>query len=269
MLSVSGIHAMRLKPVARQSLSDAVFDQLSQEIVHGRMRPGAPLPSERALCDMLDVNRGAVREALKRLSQAGLISIQHGGGTRVLDFKQTASLDLLTRLLFRSDGTIDLRVARSVMEMRAAMAPDIARLAATRRSDEQSQQLAEIVASMAGLQHDLLALQGLALQFWDLLVLGSDNIAYQLAFNSLRLTYDRLREALVEVMGEELRDLAAYRSITDAVRRGDEAAAGRVARALMQEGSRGVLQLLAAIEESSGNDAPDNDEEEDDDDDRA
>ena len=68
---------------------------------------------------------------------------------------------------------------------------------------------------------------------------------------------------------EWFRDLAAYRSITDAVRRGDEAAAGRVARALMQEGSRGVLQLLAAIEESSGNDAPDNDEEEDDDDDRA
>ncbi|MFY0537298.1 GntR family transcriptional regulator [Nannocystis pusilla] len=49
---------MRLKPVARKSLSDAVFEQLSQEIVHGRMRPGAPLPSERALCDVLRVNRG-------------------------------------------------------------------------------------------------------------------------------------------------------------------------------------------------------------------
>ena len=124
---------MRLKPVARKSLSDAVFDQLSQEIVQGRMRPGTPLPSERSLCDMLRVNRGAVREALKRLSQAGLILIQHGGGTRVLDFKQTASLDLLDHLLFRHDGTIDLRVARSVMEMRAVMAPDIARLAARRR----------------------------------------------------------------------------------------------------------------------------------------
>ena len=54
---------MRLKPVARKSLSDAVFDQLSQEIVQGRMRPGTPLPSERSLCDMLRVNRGAVREA--------------------------------------------------------------------------------------------------------------------------------------------------------------------------------------------------------------
>lgn len=250
---------MRLKPVARKSLSDAVFDQLSQEIVHGRMSPGAPLPSERALCDMLRVNRGAVREALKRLSQAGLISIQHGGGTRVLDFRQTASLDLLNHLLFRRDGTVDLRVARSVMEMRAALAPDIARLAARRRSLEQVEQLGAIVAAMAGQEGDLLALQVLALQFWDLLVVVSDNIAYQLAFNSLRHTYDVMREALVEVMGEELRDRAAYRRIADAVEAGDDEAAAEVARALMQHGSRGILQLLTALEASSGGEEDDDD----------
>jgi GntR family transcriptional repressor for pyruvate dehydrogenase complex len=254
---------MRLKPVARKSLSDAVFEQLSQEIVHGRMRPGTPLPSERALCDVLRVNRGAVREALKRLSQAGLISIQHGGGTRVLDFKQTAGLDLLNRLLVHHDGTLDLRVARSVMEMRAAMAPDIARLAALRRTAEQLARLDEVVAAMAAQEHDLLALQVLALQFWDVLCLGSDNIAYQLAFNGLRHTYEGMREALVEVMGEELRDLLAYRRIADAVHRQDGEAAARSAQALMQHGSRGVMQLLAALEQSQG------EEEDDDDDDRA
>jgi len=250
---------MRLKPVARKSLSDAVFEQLSQEIVHGRMRPGAPLPSERALCDVLRVNRGAVREALKRLSQAGLIAIQHGGGTRVLDFKQTAGLDLLNRLLFHHDGTVDLRVARSVMEMRAAMAPDIARLAATRRSPGQALQLDEVVAAMAAQEEDLLSLQVLALQFWDLLALSSENIAYQLAFNGLRHTYEGMREALVEVMRDELRDLAAYRRIGDAVRRSDCDQAAAMAHALMQHGSRGILQLLAAIEESSGGEEDDDD----------
>lgn len=242
---------MQLKPVARQSLSDAVFEQLSQEIVHGRMRPGTPLPSERALCDMLRVNRGAVREALKRLSQAGLVTIQHGGGARVLDFKQTGSLHLLTRLLFQSDGTIDLRVARSVIEMRAALAPDIARLAARRRTRTQSRELALVVTAMAQSQDELLTLQALALRFWDALVLGSDNIAYQLAFNSLRHTYEGMREALVEVMADELRDLDAYREIAGAVERGDEDSSAKVARRLMEHGSRGVLQLLAAIQESS------------------
>lgn len=254
---------MQLKPVSRKSLSDAVFEQLSAEIVHGRMRPGAPLPSERELCDMLRVNRGAVREALKRLSQLGLVAIQHGGGTRVLDFKQTANLDLLTRLLFRSDGTIDLRVARSAMEMRAAMAPEIARLAAQRRTADQAAELVEMVGLMAQRGGELLALQSLALQFWDLLVLGSDNIAYQLVFNSLRHTYEGLREALVEVMSEELSDHAAYRGIAEAVRAGDEVRAAEVARGLMAHGTRGVLLLLAAIEESG-----DAEEREEDDDER-
>ncbi len=50
-----------LKPVRRQSLSDAVFDQLRDRIVSGAMRAGDPLPAERALCEALGVNRGAVR----------------------------------------------------------------------------------------------------------------------------------------------------------------------------------------------------------------
>ncbi len=240
---------MQLKPVARQSLSDAVFEQLSREIVHGRMVPGAPLPSERNLCDMLRVNRGAVREALKRLSQAGLVAIQHGGAARVLNFRQSGNLDLLTRLLFHSDGTIDLKVARSAMEMRAAMAPDIARLAARRRSPEQVHRLLELVAAMAEQPDQLPALQSLALQFWDVLVEGSDNIAYQLVFNSLREAYDRLRELLVEVLAAELRDLAAYRAIAEAVQRQDDLSAATVARALMEQGSSAIFQLIAVIEE--------------------
>lgn len=218
------------------------------------MVPGAPLPSERSLCDMLRVNRGAVREALKRLSQAGLVAIQHGGAARVLNFRQSGNLDLLTRLLFQSDGTIDLKVARSAMEMRAAMAPDIARLAARRRSPEQLHRLLELVAAMAERDDDLPALQLLALQFWDVLVEGSDNIAYQLVFNSLREAYDRLRELLVEVLAAELRDLAAYRAIAEAVQRQDDLSAATVARALMERGSSAIFQLIAVIEEEEGDD---------------
>jgi len=242
---------MQLKPVTRKSLSDAVFEQLSSEIVHGRMVPGVSLPSERTLCDLLRVNRGAVREALKRLSQAGLIVIQHGGGAKVLDYKQSGNLDLLTRLLFRSDGTIDLQVARSTMEMRAAMAPDIARLCARRRQPEHIHQIFELVAAMAARPDDLPALQTLALQFWDVLVQGSGNIAYQLVFNSLREAYERLRELLVEVLGAELRDLGSYRAIAEAVQRQDDLSAAAVARTLMEQGSTAIFQLIAAIEDDN------------------
>lgn len=254
---------MSLKPIERRSLSDAVFDQLQEAIVRGRMAPGTALPSERTLCEMLQVNRGAVREALKRLSQAGLVAIHHGGGTRVLDFKRTGSLHLLSQLLYADDGTINLKVARSVMEMRAALGPDIARLCARRASPAIERSLGELVTAMEAETGDLLALQELALRFWDVLVAGADNIAYELAFNSLRDTYDDLREVLVEVLAEELRDVGSYRAIADAIRRGDDLSATHVARALMEKGTRAIFQVIAALAEDAAPAAstPDDDEE--------
>ncbi|MCB9569326.1 MAG: FadR family transcriptional regulator [Myxococcales bacterium] len=241
---------MSLKPIERKSLSDAVYDQLSDAIVSGRMAPGSALPSERELSEMLKVNRGAIREARGRLSQAGLITIQHGGGARVLDFKRTANLDLLSQLLYTGEGTVDLKVARSVMEMRAALGPDIARLCARRKTPAIEARLATLVAAMEANQGDLATLQELAIQFWDVLVQGAENIAYELAFNSLRATYDDLREILVEVLAEELRDLGSYRAIAEAVRRGDDLSATHVARGLVEKGTQAIFQVLAALEDA-------------------
>ena len=60
------------KPIERKSLSRSVFEQLSEQILRGALSPGDNLPGERSLSDVLGVNRGAVREALKRLEQARL-----------------------------------------------------------------------------------------------------------------------------------------------------------------------------------------------------
>ena len=73
-----------LKPVARTNLSDQVFDQLRDKILAGEYEPGQRLPSERLLCESLEVNRSSVREALKRLEHVRLISTRQGGGSRVL-----------------------------------------------------------------------------------------------------------------------------------------------------------------------------------------
>ena len=242
---------MALQRIAKRTLSDEVFDQLSEEIVRGRMAPGANLPPERTLVEMLGVNRGAVREALKRLVQAGLVSIQQGGGTTVLDYRRNGGLHLLTSLLFHSDGTVDFKVARGLMEMRQALAPDIARLCARRADPEIVVQLKAIVTAMTEAHDDLERLQTLSLEFWDELVRGCDNIAYELAFNTLRETYDRIRGALVHVMADEVKDLDSYRSIAKAVERGDDVAAKHVAAALVEHGTHRVFELIAALESSS------------------
>src|SRR5262245_40689983 len=137
-----------LRPIQRQSLSDAVFEQLRDQILRGERSPGSPLPAERALCEALGVNRSAVREALRRLEQAGLVVVRQGGSSRVRYFRQSAGLDMLTTLLVAADGDFDTRVVRSILEMRSALGPDVARLAAERGGAACADQLQLEVAAM-------------------------------------------------------------------------------------------------------------------------
>ncbi len=241
---------MVLQRIAKRTLSDEVFEQLVREIVQGRMAPGLALPAERELCETLGVNRGALREALRRLAQAGLVAIAQGGSTKVLDFRRTAGLDLLSQMLFREGGTIDLQVIRSLMEIRAALAPDIARLCARRADAALIVELLDVVDRMTPVlaADDLTTLQELSLDFWDVLVRGSDNIAYVLAFNTLRSTYDTVRVALVQVMADELRDVAACRAIAEAVGRHDDVSAKHVASALVEHGTHRMFELIAVLD---------------------
>jgi GntR family transcriptional regulator, transcriptional repressor for pyruvate dehydrogenase complex len=237
-----------LKPVKRQSLSDAVFEQLLDQIVGGQIGPGVELPAERALCESLGVNRGALREALKRLEQARLVTIQHGGGTRVLDYHQSAGLDLLSQLLLTSEGKLNIAVARGVVEMRAALAPDIARLAAIRGKDALADRIDEIVVQMKDREGDLPELQRLAMEFWSALVQGSDNLAYRLAYNTMREVYTKIMDLLTDTLREELTYLAGYRAVAAAIRAGDATKAEKKAREIIQRGSTKLLEVMDAIE---------------------
>ncbi len=235
-------------PVRRRSVSDEVFDQLKARIVRGEMEAGASLPSERKLAELLGVNRGALREALKRLEQARLVSIQHGGTTRVEAFLDTAGMDLLTEMLFVEDGGIDTTVVRSVMEMRSALAPDIARLAALRATDDHKDALLDVVGQMESMARDRAARQRLAMTFWGTMVAASRNVAYRLAYNTLNRSYQQFFEVMTDVLADELDDLAAYRAIADAIDRGDTASAERRASALVSKGADQVFGLVDALE---------------------
>ncbi|MPZ69588.1 MAG: GntR family transcriptional regulator [Actinobacteria bacterium] len=239
---------MELRPVRKTSASGAVFEQLIAELVAGGLEPGESLPAERALTESLSVNRGAVREALQRLAQAGLVEINHGEPTRALDYRQSAGLDLLGRLLFDRDGRLDIEVARSITEMRAAIGPDIARLAALRCRADMIPVFESIVDAMANAGGDLERLARIDLDFWDVLTDAADNIAYRLAFNSLRQTYEPMAGELTGVMAAELTDLDARRAIVAALHASDASAAESAARSLLARGSLAITEALAALE---------------------
>jgi len=238
---------MALQPVNRRSVPEDVFDQIIAEVLSGGMQPGENLPSERRLAEVLGVSRPAVREALKRLSAAGLIDVRQGDATTVRDYRRTAGLDLLPRLLMPG-GELDLGVIRSILETRLHNGPKIAELAAQRRPAKLPELLDAAVTDLRE-ESDPVAAQRIALDFWDHVVDGADSIAFRLMYNTLRATYEPALPALAAMMAEEVGRPEAYEHLAEAIARQDPAAACAAAVDLLEPATTALLTALQTLED--------------------
>jgi DNA-binding FadR family transcriptional regulator len=238
---------MALQPVSRRSVPEDVFEQIVAEVLSGDMQPGQPLPSERRLAEVLGVSRPAVREAIKRLTEAGLVEVRHGDATTIRDFRRHAGLDLLPRLLIRS-GEVDLAVVRSILETRLHNGPKVAELAAG-RSDGHIADLLDASIDALAAEADPVQRQRHALVFWDHVVDGADSIAFRLMYNTLRATYEPALQALAVMMADEVGNPGVYRRIAAAIRTGDPGGARDAARELLEPST---LALFAALESVEG-----------------
>ncbi|MPY85846.1 MAG: FCD domain-containing protein, partial [Actinophytocola sp.] len=114
-----------------------VEDQIRQAILSGRFAQGDKLPPETDLAVQLAVSRPTVREALRSLSEAGLIHKVPGatGGS----FVKSVNHESLGKMLHESMsnilrlGTLDIEEVTSVRRLLEIPA---ARLAADHRTDE-------------------------------------------------------------------------------------------------------------------------------------
>ncbi|MDT5208978.1 MAG: GntR family transcriptional regulator, transcriptional repressor for pyruvate dehydrogenase complex [Mycobacterium sp.] len=238
---------MALQPVNRRSVPEDVFEQIVAEVLSGEMQPGESLPSERRLAELLGVSRPAVREALKRLSEAGLVEVRQGDATTVRDFRRHAGLDLLPRLLIRA-GQLDFSVVRSILETRLHNGPKIAELAARRRRPELATLLDGALKTLAH-EDDPVERQRHALTFWDHIVDGADSIAFRLMYNTLRAAYEPTLEALATVMAGEVGRPSAYRELADAISAGDPERAANAAQDLLEPATTALLTVIDNLED--------------------
>lgn len=225
--------AVALRAVVKSSLADKVFEQLTGEIVSGRLRAGTAIPSERELSEVLGVNRHVVREAVKRLEQIGLVKVAQGGRTRVLDFRQTAGLDLLALAAEHAEAAEGLLpLLAAALEMRAGIGADLGRLCAQRADAELRAELLELCERLA---HAADSAERVALdqRFWQRILDGAGNLAYQLAFNSLIRAVHSLRELSVPWLEQELERGDYRRPIAAAIAAGDAESAAAAARAAL------------------------------------
>ena len=235
------------EPVARASVSDDVYRQLRDAIVSGAIEPGSPLAGERGLAEQFGVNRHAIREAIRRLEQARLVEVSHGGATRVLSWRTHAGLELLAEL----GASVEVapgEMIRSVVEMRLAVGVDAARLAARRIPHSSARELVRHVEELQGrLPAPGLIELGVAYDaLWRLIVGASGNIAYQLADNSLVEALQRMPELALQLSEADITDLATQHDLVVAIgSHADDEAAG-LAKGLLERmvtASAGMLDL--------------------------
>lgn len=115
-------------PITREQLLGYLTDQ----ILDGKIKSGEKIPSERELATQSGLSRPVVREVLRALQARGLIATQPGRGAFVMpadSVNVAGSLDVLAR---GASAT-----PQDLIEARAGLEENNARLAAVRITDEE------------------------------------------------------------------------------------------------------------------------------------
>ncbi|SFL59907.1 transcriptional regulator, GntR family [Paenibacillus sp. 1_12] len=116
-----------LQKTTRLTLVDQVIIQLESMIESGTWPIGTKIPPEPGLVNDLNVSRNTLREGIKALCHAGVLTTKQGDGTYV---SSTSALGAAIQRRVHKSGLLD------TLEVRNALEQEAARLSAERRTEE-------------------------------------------------------------------------------------------------------------------------------------
>ncbi len=124
---------------------EVTLERLGSAIKMGLYEPGDQLPSEREIAHIMGISRTTVREAIRLLSEQGILMVKRGrsGGTFVSNPPPSANL-LNLRHKLQTIGTSLVEI----LDYRLIVEPGIAELATQRIESSQIDELQELVSRM-------------------------------------------------------------------------------------------------------------------------
>lgn len=230
--------------------SDVLAERLKQEILSDAYQPGAMLPTERDLVATTGLSRGSVREALRILEAQGLIFTRAGryGGTTVSmpsDDHLAGHINMYAR-----GRSVPLS---ALAEVRLALEPMVAALAADRRTEADLQTLRAIsnrIDLTADNDWDAFLVENV--KWHDALAAASHNdllCALAISVRGLMFEASHLKQfASAEV---RQRVCVAHRRILEAIEAGDAERARRRAERDVQAYKR-ILDAATAVATAPG-----------------
>ncbi len=131
------------KPLTRLRLHEEIVGIIQRQILNGEIKPGSKLPPEREMAETFNVNRATVREALRKLENLDLIEIRHGDGLYVKNYLESGNFDLI-KAAMSSDSRE--KILYNILETRRHVVPQIAYLAAQRRTEKDLAELENVIS---------------------------------------------------------------------------------------------------------------------------
>jgi GntR family transcriptional regulator, transcriptional repressor for pyruvate dehydrogenase complex len=118
------------------NIADTIFADLRRQILGGELQAGERLAGERELAQKYGTNRNTLREAVRKLEQARLVTVRHGQGVTVADFRKTGTLELLSPFLMSANDPAETaHIISDILEPRVLLLEYATRLA-VRRADQ-------------------------------------------------------------------------------------------------------------------------------------
>ena len=169
---------VQISKVLIPKAADYLALNLRTQILTGSLPEGTLLPNERELSERASISRTSVREALRILEGEGLIAIRTGrkGGSEVIK-PSSIGIEKSIDIFIKGQG---IRM-QAVSEVREAIEPHAARLAAQNRSNEDLQELKKAHANLKESGEDIPAFLKANL-VWHLQVVKASHNELLIAF---------------------------------------------------------------------------------------
>jgi GntR family transcriptional repressor for pyruvate dehydrogenase complex len=238
-----------LEPVASASRVDAVVERLRSLILTGAYAPGARLPNERELAELLGVNRGSVREALKRLEFLELIEVRHGQGSFVRDVLASSALQLVEALVY-DRRTITTDLLRQILEFRRHVTVHVVELAARNRTPEQIERGRALLAREGEAGREPEAALEIDVEMNTLLGEATGNLMYRFLSNLFTKLIRRLGPLYYNELRNQVRSLETHRRMLDAIEAADPVRARSILEVMLGYSEQAILAEAQRLEDA-------------------
>jgi GntR family transcriptional repressor for pyruvate dehydrogenase complex len=199
-----------IQPVRRLKVADSVAAQLELLITRGDIKPGDKLPPERVLAERFGVGRSSMREAIRVVEANGMLRTDHGRGVFVVSDKK--SMPKLADLLVFDDFTVP-----ELFEVRLALEPDAASLAARRILPPEAAELQRILADAENPQLSDDAFVKLDAELHQAIVRATKNTLLCRLMESIEPLFFKYSQRVIKLPGRRAHAHAGHVAIVEAI----------------------------------------------------